>query len=506
MVFAADTEKDRLALAILLGFLIARLVFAFSLGLGIDESYTLAISRRLSLSYFDHPPLHQWIAHFAALAVGENVTTRLPFVAMFFATGWIYYRLTCELFDPRAALVGLFALNVSPFFFASVGSWIVPDGPLLLGLAMTALAAARLFFTESPDDASTWRLWLMVGVGLGLAGLSKYSAALSGGGLATFVLLAPTQRHWLKHPAPYVSAMVALAMTAPVILWNARHGWASFEFQGARGVPGAEPRPTQVFAMALGEIAFLSPWIFAPLIAALAIAFRHWRDERRMFLICLSLPSIVIFTVTPLWGARGLPHWAMPGWFFTFALMGAWIAESGISNAALRRWALISSAFLAAIVGVVDLQASTGQPLSMLTAGHGLVDPTLEAVDWRDLNKASLLSEAPSFIVSTKWSDAGKIALALGPKAPVFVLSNDPRGWAFLDDSEKFIGRDGVIVIRTADLESTLTAASPYFAALGQPQFYALGRAGRATIQLALIPANGLTRRFPSPYPNATGW
>ena len=116
MGWAADAEKDRLALAILAGFFIARLVFAFSLGLGIDESYTLAISRLLSLSYFDHPPLHQWIAHFAALAVGENVVARLPFIAMFSATGWIYYRLTCELFGPRAALIGLFALNRNPLF------------------------------------------------------------------------------------------------------------------------------------------------------------------------------------------------------------------------------------------------------------------------------------------------------------------------------------------------------------------------------------------------------
>ena len=85
-------ESDRLALAILAGFFVARLLFAFTIGLGIDESYTIAISRRLSLSYFDHPPLHLWIAHFAALAVGENVVARLPFIALFSGTGWIYYR------------------------------------------------------------------------------------------------------------------------------------------------------------------------------------------------------------------------------------------------------------------------------------------------------------------------------------------------------------------------------------------------------------------------------
>ena len=50
---------DRRALVVLAAFLAARLVFAFLLGPGVDESYTLAISRTLNLSYFDHPPLHQ---------------------------------------------------------------------------------------------------------------------------------------------------------------------------------------------------------------------------------------------------------------------------------------------------------------------------------------------------------------------------------------------------------------------------------------------------------------
>ena len=149
MDWRPNAGNDRLALAILAGFLIARLVFAFSLGLGIDESYTIAISRRLSLSYFDHPPLHLWITHFAALAVGENAVARTPFVVLFFATGWIFYRFASGLFGPRAALVALFALNVTPFFFASAGSWIVPDGPLLFGLAVAACAAARLFFRRT---------------------------------------------------------------------------------------------------------------------------------------------------------------------------------------------------------------------------------------------------------------------------------------------------------------------------------------------------------------------
>jgi 4-amino-4-deoxy-L-arabinose transferase-like glycosyltransferase len=497
-----DREKNRLALVILAGFFIARLIFAFTVGLGIDESYTIGISRRLCLSYFDHPPLHLWIAHFAALAVGENVVVRIPFVALFFATVWIYYCFSKELFGLRSALIGVFALNVTPFFFASAGSWIVPDGPLLFGLAVVAWAATHLFFSKLCDQALAWRYWILIGVGLGLAGLAKYSAALTAVGLTAFVMLSSNQRHWLKHPAPYVSAIVAFAMITPVIVWNAQHGWASFEFQGARGVPTGELRPTQFLTMVLGEVAFLSPWIFAPLVAGVANAFHHRRDERYLFLLCLSLPMIVSFSLTPFWGGRGQPHWAMPGWFFAFALMGAWVNELGVSDGAVRRGALLSSTLLAAIAGFAILQMSTGWPGAILTARSHLTDPTLEEFEWRDLKKAPVFDQAPTFVISTKWSDAGKIALALGPQVPIFVLSNDPRGWAFLDDSARFVGQSGVIVTRAAEVASTLAVVDPLFGQLGQPQLYTLGRRGRPEIELALIPAAGLTRRLPMPYPS----
>src|SRR6185437_9318028 len=311
-------------------------------------------------------------------------------------------------------------------------------------------------------------------------------------------------RRWLKHPAPYVSACVALAMISPVIWWNARNGWVSFAFQGARGVPGGL-HPAQLRTMALGEVAFLTPWIFAALVAGLASAFPRRRDDRYLFLLCLSLPPIMLFTLTPLWGGRGQPHWTMPGWFFAFPLLGAWVDEFGLSVGALRRWAFLSSALLAAIAGVAALDASTGWPWSALAAGSRSADPLLESFDWRGLTKAPVFDHPPGFIISTKWSDAGKIALAFGPRTPVFVLSNDPRGWAFLDESENFVGRSGVIVTPAADAASTVAAAGSLFVRLGQPQFFALGRHGRPEIKLALIPADGLTRPLPMPYPAASG-
>ena len=486
-----------LAGAILLGFLAARLAFAFGLGFGIDEAYTLAISRDLNLSYFDHPPLHQWMAHFAARVANEGVAARLPFVALFAATGWLLYRLTSELFGPRAGLVALLGLNATPFFFASAGTWLVPDGPLLFGLVLAAIALTRLFFDPSGDEGRVWRLWLLVGLGFGLAGLSKYIGALTSLGVLAFLLISPTERRWFHHPAPYVAAALAVLIILPVLVWNAQHGWASFAFQGSRGVASGGLKPLQALRVALGQIAFLSPWMFVPLVAGLVAGMRHWRDARRLFLLCLSLPPIILFTAAPLWIERGQPHWSMAGWFFAFPLMGAWVEEIGVTARNLRRYAVLSIALLAALNAGVIVEARTGWLWRVLPAGT--TDPTLEALDWRRLLEAPLLQPSPSFVVSTRWKEAGKIALALGPGVPVFVVSDDPRGWMFVKGGAELVGRDGVLIVRPVDLPTARAAVAPLFGSLGEAQPFTLLRNGAPATELLLVPAKGSLQTPPYP-------
>jgi len=495
-----EKKGSRRALALLAVFALTRLAFAAALGPGYDESYTIVVARRLDLSYFDHPPLHQWIAHFAALALGEGAATRLPFVVMFAATGWLMFALTRRLFGARAGLIALVALNLTPFFFASAGTWVVPDGPLDFALVGAAATLARLFF-DLPASRAAFGLWLAAGLWLGLAGLSKYNAVLPALGIVGFVALAPRLRPWLARPAPYLAALVALVVIAPAIIWNAQHNWVSFAFQGARAQAGGHWRPIQVAGMAIGEIAFLSPWLAAPLVAALIDGVRRAaRDERRLFLVCLALPTIVVFTLTPLWGAKGLPHWSTPGWLFVYPLLGAWLAQPRAAALNLRKWAIASVALLAALVVLVVGEATTGLATRLIPLGSGAVDPTLETLDWGALRAAPGVQSA-AFVVATKWMDGGKIGLALGPDKPVFVFSEDPRGIAFLADSADFVGRDAAIVVAWDRREASQARLAPYFTAFDPPQPVTLQRGGRDEIALAVIPARGLTRAFPLPYP-----
>jgi 4-amino-4-deoxy-L-arabinose transferase-like glycosyltransferase len=87
-------RSDRAVLALILGFLAFRFILAVTLGFTVDESYSIANARDLSLSYFDHPPLHYWIVHAFMPILGEGHAARLPFVLLFSVSSWLLYLLT----------------------------------------------------------------------------------------------------------------------------------------------------------------------------------------------------------------------------------------------------------------------------------------------------------------------------------------------------------------------------------------------------------------------------
>jgi len=500
----ADAAATRAALALIAAFALARVGLAMGLGLGVDESYTLLISRRLALSYFDHPPLHQWIAHFSALAFGETWAARLPFIALFAGTGWLMFRLTRQLYGAAAGVWAVFGLNAALFFLVAAGGWIVPDGPLLFALLAAALAIAPLLLSGDPE-ASPWRGWLLTGLWLGLAGLSKYLAIFAALGLLLFIIFSPRQWRWLLHPAPYAAGLLALAIISPVIIWNAQHHWVSFHFQAGRGTPDHELHPGQVAGIILGELAMLTPWNIVPIIGGLGAGLAAARrDDRAQLLLCLSLPAIVFFTLQPLFGDRGFPHWTMPGWLFVFPLMGEWAARTWADAARARRWAVASVAALAVVAALAISHANTGWLLRFYGLPKGQTDVSLEAWPWAALRDQPLLGGGggalPGFVVTGKWGTAGRLGLALGRQTHILVFPGDPHGVAFLEKPAAFVGQDAVIVLPLAEVADTMPAYQPYFTSIDPPTVVTLGRLGAPEIPIALIPAHGLKKPFPMPY------
>jgi len=495
------SRPESAVLALIGGFLLFRLVIAANLGLGVDETYTLAVARAWSLSYFDHPPLHYWIIHATTPFLGEGRAARLPFILLFAGTSWLLFALTRQLFDAWAGLWAVLALNLSAFYTLS-GGGLVPDGPLQFCLLAAALTLARGFFPQGRAP-SPWWTWSWGGLWLGLAGLSKYHAVLFALGLLVFLISLPSRRSWLWHPAPWVGALIAFLVVSPALIWNVQHDWVSLAFQTGRGRPQGL-NPGQVLANLAGQMGWILPWVFVPLVIAAWGALRQGRrEERTWYCLCLALPAILVFTLVPLWGNRGLPHWQMPGWLLLYPVLGTYLAGAA-RRAWPRRWALASGAALGVLFLIAVGHAATGlgrQWFPNLLAK----DPTLEALEWTpvrdELQARGLLKREGLFVVVPHWITAGKVGHALGGALPVLVFNQDQRHFALLHDPKDFVGQDALIIDKATRVDQLARELGPYFEGIEPLPSFAFGRGQLAEVELGIR----LGRRLLKPLPAAYG-
>ena len=501
-------NPDATALAIIGAFLACRLGVAAVLGFTVDESYTVANARDLDLSYFDHPPLHYWIAHAFRPLLGDGHALRLPFIILFAGSTWLLYRLTCRLFGAWAGVWAALALNLSFFFTISAGGWIVPDGPLIFCLLAAALTLADAFFPAAAAP-SPWRTWILAGIWLGLAGLCKYHAVLFAFSVLLYLLSVPERRRVLLHPAPWTGAFIALAMFTPVLIWNEQHGWVSFIYQSRHGFVSRGTDVAlhvgNVLVNAAGQAVWISPWIVVPMVLAAWQALRAGREhEQSWYCLCLGLPTILFFTIVPLWGHRGLPHWPMPGWLMLYPLLGDYL-ERAASRQWPRRWAIASAALFAALALIVVVHAATGFGKLVVPEAFRHGDPTLEALEWtplrRELAARNYLGRKDLFVVAPYWLAAGRIDQALGGALPVVAFgdANEPKNFDLRYDQRSFVGWDALIIGVKIEpyIEKRLR---PFFASLEELPSFSFGRAGMPEIKLRIFLAKKLLMPFPSFY------
>jgi 4-amino-4-deoxy-L-arabinose transferase-like glycosyltransferase len=479
--------------------------FAIPLGLGVDESYMVAVSRRVSLSYFDHPPLAFWLAHGASVLLGSesHLAVRLPFVLLFAGTTWLMYQLGAQTFGPQAGWIAALLLNVSAVFSASTASWVLPDGPLMCALMASACCLARVLF-DPAGERHAWRWWLAAGACAGLAALSKYQASLFLAGVLLFLVARPVQRRWLRRPEPYAALLLTLVIFAPVVAWNASHGWVSIAFQlGRGGTPGHVTLARRLGAFGqniAGQIAWILPWIWVMLAAALVrVLRRRAADDREWFFACAALVPIVLFSLVSLGGQPGLPHWPASGYLFLFPLAGAAVVAAGDGVRRLpftgRPWIVGSTVAFCGLFLVAASAAITGWPARAAPALFRRGDPTLEALDWADLrpglDSLGVLAGSRVFVAGTSWLQSGKIAYALGPAIPVVCLSADPRGFGYLYDQGTFEGQDAVIIDRLPGRHDVLAMYGPSFGQLAPAGRIGIRRNGRAAFDVAVYLGRG---------------
>lgn len=486
-----------------------RIVLAGVIGLGVDESYVVSIAREVSLSYFDHPPLHLWIVWLTARLTGSEsgLVLRLPFIAMFAATTWMMYRLGGKLFGDRAGYYTVLFLNISAVFSLSTGSWILPDGPLMFFMTAAVLLLVKLTF----EKQNSWQLWLTAGFIIGLGMLAKYHAVflLLGGFL--FLLTSKAHRQLLVNTGPYLAAGVAALMFLPVVIWNQEHHWISFLFQSGRGVVTGF-YPLRMLGNIAGQAAWVLPWIWLPLAGVLLKAClsgpgnekSNSLQQKQWFLCCFAIGPIVLFTAATLWGAQGLFHWQAPGYLMAMPLLGRAAAEWMPARRVARVWLKICVCLFLFLVTILGSHTATGWLRQVEPQWFQAGDPTVEALDWQNLSvfleERGLLHSEGQFIVAPHWIDAGKIDYALKGRLPVLCLSNEPHHYAYLHNVKSYWGRNALIIGRKDEVKKALPRYQTYFADIEYVGMVPITRGGISEMEIAVYFAKDFSGIFPLPY------
>lgn len=497
-------SAKRFVLIVIAVFTVMRLALAGMLGLGVDESYLVAVSRAPSLSYFEHPPLAFWLVHaFTTLLRSESpVVVRLPFILLFALTTWLMFKVGARLFGEWEGAWAALLLNLSLVFSVTSGGWALPDGPLMCAMMGAIYCLARALFDEEP----AWWWWLPAGACAGLAMLSKYHGIfILAGTFAFLVTTSGMARRRLTRPGPWVAALIAFAIFSPVLIWNRRHEWVSFRFQGARGAPASGVHIVPLLTNIAGQATYLLPWIWLPLVAALFSALKAGpRDPRRWFLCCIAGGPLLVFTLATLNGNVGLPHWEAPGYLVLFPLLGMAVATRLAWRDRLTRgWVRFSAVAFALVVGLAASELATGWVTRINPHAFGRRDPGEDLLDWKQLRSqlgAAGLLDASKFYAATDWIDAGKLSYALGRDWPVVCLCDQPHHFPFVHDPRDFLGRDAVVV-HSGSPVNVRSLLSPYFRSVDSIGLMPVLRAGRPAMMLDVYLAHG----FEKPVPIAGG-
>src|SRR3979490_1660677 len=200
-----------------------RLIAAAWMPVTLDQAYFWMWSKVLAGGYYDHPPMVAFVIRLGTMIAGDTeLGVRLVSILLALPMSWAVFRTASILFGGwRVAAPATILLNVT--LMAAVGTMIVtPDAPLLVASSFV------LFFLAKVLETGRGAWWLAVGAAVGAALLSKYTALFFGPAILIWLVSVPKLRRWLISPWLYLGGVVALAIFAPVIWWNADHHWVSF--------------------------------------------------------------------------------------------------------------------------------------------------------------------------------------------------------------------------------------------------------------------------------------
>ena len=267
--------------------------------------------------------------------------------------------------------------------------------------------------------------WALVGLALGVALSTKYTAVLLAAGIALALVTQRSLRPAWATPGPYIALAIALAVFAPNLVWNAQHGWVSFDYQLGHGLArhqgSAFLRELRLFG---GQIGLVSPLLFALLVAAVYDALRARGDALRATFAIIACVTWLAFAVCALRSAAE-PNWQAPAYLSAIVLLAS-DDRLGTRARSLFRGALILGAAMTALIYVHTVHPFVPVDPGLNVTGAGFGWDSLAAhVDATRADTApdELRLDTHTWIAGERYQEASELAYHLADHPVTFTIN-----------------------------------------------------------------------------------
>lgn len=288
-----------------------------------DEAYYHLWSTTPDWGYYSKPPMVAWLIHLTTSLFGHSEwAVRLAAPFCYLAASIFILALALRVAHAAAAFwAWAFFISMPLISFNSL--FITTDAPLMLCWAACSFFAHRAFSTNR------WHDWLATAVFAGLGLLSKYTMGVLAIGFFIFLLLQGTLLGQLRNPKLWISLLLAIAIFAPNLWWNAQHQFISFQHTSEISQLDQEwfhfDQLAEFFfgqLIVFGLISFpLVIWFIAKRMVIPAAPELTTRPSSAdvTFTLCISLPMLIVICAQAFL-ARAHVNWAAPT-FIGFSLL-----------------------------------------------------------------------------------------------------------------------------------------------------------------------------------------
>lgn len=384
------------------------LIHAWALPFSADEAHYALYGTFLDLSYFDHPPMVGWLQSIALSFSSSEFSLRVLPIMLSALSLYVLFHLAKKDFGEKAAYITIL-LFISAPILQILPFGMIPETPLIFAGLLNIWILKRIAENEGEKITD----WLLLGLILGTAGLSKYTGVTLA--LSTFmVLLLQFKSRLFSQLGLYLAGLIAAICILPVLYWNMQNDWISFLYQLNHSAGKSEYSLVDALRMQLTQFAAFGPLIY---IAGLIAIWKLRANKNAKIWLIFALPILVLFSTLSAKG-RSLPHWTELGVIFMLPLIAQVIISS--LETKLQRRLFIGLGCLSVILTLVVQILVSYPKIAFDDYRHPLAD----LMGWKEVSaRISEVSEPNDKVFIPNWSHASRVAWYARP-LPVKVLDS----------------------------------------------------------------------------------